>query len=146
MRIFSAIEGFANSEQLLNKDYDDLSLSEKFEMTIDEVLSLYLREVSRKVNEDTYKQVLRFVILYRECINKYGWIKKGGHHEAKPFSSVTEADFIPEICNELVTDYFEEKITQFNIERDTVIDLTRNLCHWLLTNSFTMNKLTMKPI
>jgi len=28
------------------------------------------------VNSEYYKKVLRFVLLYRECMNEYGWIKR----------------------------------------------------------------------
>ena len=45
-------------------------------MCCDEIFCLYLREVSRKVNENYYRTILRFVLLYRECMNEYGWIKR----------------------------------------------------------------------
>jgi hypothetical protein len=41
---------------------------------------LYLRELCKKVNENYYKTVLRFVILYRECLNEYGWLKRRDHY------------------------------------------------------------------
>jgi len=37
---------------------------------------LYLRDLCKKVNSEYYKKVLRFVLLYRECMNEYGWIKR----------------------------------------------------------------------
>ena len=45
-------------------------------MTCDEVFCMYLREVSKRVNENYYKQCLRFILLYRECINESGWGKR----------------------------------------------------------------------
>jgi len=45
-------------------------------MTCDEVFCLYLRDVCKKVNESYYRTILRFVLLYRECMNEYGWIKR----------------------------------------------------------------------
>jgi len=35
-----------------------------------------LRDLCKKVNSEYYKKVLRFVLLYRECMNEYGWIKR----------------------------------------------------------------------
>jgi len=35
-----------------------------------------LRDLCKKVNGEYYKKVLRFVLLYRECMNEYGWIKR----------------------------------------------------------------------
>jgi len=42
-------------------------------MSCDEILSAYLREVAGKVNEEFYRNCLQFIILYRECLNQYGW-------------------------------------------------------------------------
>lgn len=53
---------------------------EKDCLTCDEVFSLYLREVSKLVNENYYKTCLRFVLLYRECLNEQGWLKRREHY------------------------------------------------------------------
>ena len=45
-------------------------------MTCDEVFCMYLREISKQVNENYYRQCLRFIVLYRECINECGWLKR----------------------------------------------------------------------
>jgi len=44
---------------------------------------------------------------------------------------------IPSISNYLVSQFFEENKQRYEIKRDDLIDLTRNFCHWLLTNSYT---------
>lgn len=49
---------------------------QKDQMTCDEVFCMYLRDVCKSVNEKCYKQCLRFVLLYRECINEFGWLKR----------------------------------------------------------------------
>lgn len=53
---------------------------EKDKLTCDEVFALYLRHVSKQVNESYYRTVLRFVLLYRECLNEYGWLKRRDHY------------------------------------------------------------------
>ena len=45
-------------------------------MACDDIFCMYLREVSKLVNENYYKQCLRFILLYRECLNEYGWLKR----------------------------------------------------------------------
>ena len=45
-------------------------------MTCDEVFCMYLREICKNVNENYYKHCLRFILLYRECINETGWLKR----------------------------------------------------------------------
>lgn len=42
-------------------------------LSTDEILALYLRDVASKTNQVFYKTMLRFVFLYRECLNDYGW-------------------------------------------------------------------------
>jgi hypothetical protein len=49
---------------------------EKDKLTCDEVFCLYLRDLCKKVNENYYRTIIRFVFLYRECMNEYGWIKR----------------------------------------------------------------------
>lgn len=53
---------------------------QKDQLTCDEVFSLYLRDVSKRVNETYYKTCLRFVLLYRECLNEHGWLKRRDHY------------------------------------------------------------------
>jgi hypothetical protein len=53
-----------------------MSCEQKDLLTCDEILCLYLRDVSKRVNETYYKTVMRFVLLYRECANEYGWFKR----------------------------------------------------------------------
>ena len=57
-------------------DFQAKSEEEKDQMTCDEVFCLWLREVSKQVNETYYRQCVRFILLYRECINECGWLKR----------------------------------------------------------------------
>lgn len=45
-------------------------------MLVDEIFALYIYRISLKVNEVFYKTVLTYVILFRECLNEIGWLKK----------------------------------------------------------------------
>lgn len=136
-------------------------------MNCDEAFTAYLREVSQRVNDGFYKQVLSFVLLYRDCLNKYGWQKLAEsecretrvpledqniqarllHHretmEFNEFCAVNNAEVVPEICNEFVTIYMESKNgTRCEIERSLCIDLTKHLCHWFFMNGHTCSKLS----
>ncbi len=59
----------------------DMSEEDKDRLTCDEVFSLYLRHVSKQVNDTYYRNVIRFVLLYRECLNEYGWLKRREHYK-----------------------------------------------------------------
>ena len=50
-------------------------------MCADEILSLYLYETSKKVCAEFYLVLLKFVIGFWECLNKYGWEKKAENDE-----------------------------------------------------------------
>ena len=45
-------------------------------MLADEIFALYLYRMSNRVNAIYYKTVMFYVILFRECLNEYGWGKK----------------------------------------------------------------------
>lgn len=49
-------------------------------MCCDEIFSLYLRDISKITNENYYRTCLKFVLLYRECLNEYGWLKRRDHY------------------------------------------------------------------
>lgn len=42
-------------------------------MSADEIFGLFLREVASKTNETFFKTILKFLLLYRDCLNEYGW-------------------------------------------------------------------------
>ena len=57
------------------QEYELLTLEEKQDLWWDEVWGIYLRDVSLKINSKFYKTVLKFIVLFRECLNEYGWQK-----------------------------------------------------------------------
>lgn len=167
------------SDAFKSRNYEALTEEEKSkQMNCDEILSLYLWELSKQVNPDYYLVLLKFVIGFRECLNKYGWEKKAENDEALmqkysekwqtdppvvipppddvvtkandlkkkakglDYSTVNSAEHAPEICNEFVTIFMQDR-RALTIEKNQMIDLTRNLCHWLFQESFTTSKVTM---
>ncbi len=107
------------------KDYDNLSESDRQSMKVDEIFALYIYEISQKVNRNFFYIVVQYVILFRECLNEIGWQKKleseqadGEGEEEKPtpdegergeFCIENNAEHAPEICNEFVTVFMENK-------------------------------------
>jgi hypothetical protein len=151
---------------------------ERNKISCDEVFAIYLYEISKKVNPEYYKSMLRFIVAYRECLNRFGWEKKAENDEvlnnsgngedlettmitpasegvlekAKElrnkakgleFSVINNAEHAPEICNEFVTVFLQEKSKDINLQKNESIDLTRNICHWLFTESYTCSKVSM---
>jgi hypothetical protein len=162
LKVFWILDGFAveDPETLIPKrDYDELTAHDKEKcMSWDEVFALYLREVSRIVNPNVYKDVLKFVLLYREWVNEFGWQKKllyEGHNKSiddmkaeyhfHDYSIWNNAEHMPEVANELIMEYIENRDKSFGLNMDDCIDLVRNFTHWLFTSGFTSSKISMKP-
>jgi hypothetical protein len=164
-------------KEYLSRDSSILPDEERWKISWDEVFAIYLYEASKKINPDYYKILLRFIILYRECLNRYGWEKKAENDEvlnnsgngeemeatmitpasesiiekarelkskAKgvEFSVINNAEHAPEICNEFVTVFLQDK-KDFALQKNESIDLTRNICHWLFTEGYTCSKVSM---
>jgi len=70
-------------EDYKQRDYENIAEDDiqNKKMNCDEVLSFYLYSLSRKVSPEYYLILLKFVIGFRECLNKYGWEKKAENDE-----------------------------------------------------------------
>ena len=58
-------------------------------MSCETLLSLYLREFSSVVNDMFYANMVQFVLMFRDCLNIYGWQKKA-ESECKEFYGKSE--------------------------------------------------------
>ena len=57
----------------ITRDIAQMSEEWRVMLSADEAMTAYLREVSGKANAEFYTKIVSFVILYRECLNHYGW-------------------------------------------------------------------------
>ena len=92
---------------------------------------IFSYHISKKVNNIFYRTVLTYVILFRECLNEIGWAKKIDSEgikleeqpdlrkkmEEKQYCLENNAEHAPEICNEFVTVYMENKRGQCEISK-----------------------------
>ena len=62
-------------DQRMN-DFIKMSTHQKDKLTCDDVFTLYLGDVSKQVNQVYFKTVVKFVLLYRDCMNALGWQKR----------------------------------------------------------------------
>jgi hypothetical protein len=139
----------------------------------DEAFAAYLDSVARETNKMAYKNVLKFVFLFRECLNRFGYptlAAKAGPGviiplppsclsspspapvppspsaaQTDPFVEeyclVNTAEQAPELSNEFVTVYLEERSQSF--DKFSAIDLTQNFCSWLFNHGYTCSKLSL---
>ncbi len=108
---------------LWRRNYDNLSENDRQIMLVDEIFALYLYRISNRVNDTFYKIVLAYTILFRECLNELGWQKKieseniniaedpelRERMDKEQFCLTNNAEHAPEICNEFVTVFMENK-------------------------------------
>ena len=121
---------------------------EKHIKNCDEIFSEYLIEVGSITNNEYFKQVIIFIMLYRECANKYGWIKYYSKEEykegedRKEFTATNNIELIPELANELNLNFL---ITHESILSTIACkNLTINFCQWLLEKGYTCTKVITK--
>lgn len=91
-----------------------MSEEEKDLMNCDEIFSLYLRHVCKLVNENFYKTIIRFILLYRECTNEDGWLKRREHFEK---AGMLEQD---EVINRLKQEEEREEELEKEKEKEDV--------------------------
>lgn len=114
----------------------DLSNMSQYRI-IDEIFSKYLEEVYRDCNKEYFEFITKFVILFRECINKHKDDSTG-----EEYSTKSNADNVPDMCNEFITD-FMEGYDYFGLDTMELIDIIQHLCNWLYENKFTTSKLSL---
>jgi hypothetical protein len=105
--------------------------------TADEVFAKYILEVFGKTNKDYFLFVTKFVILFRECINKYKTVESGDE-----FTKVTSAETVPDLCNEFITEFMEQN-DYFGLDTNELIEIIQQFCYWLYENKFTTSRLTL---
>ena len=42
-------------------------------LNCDELFAIYMREASTQVNEAYYSTMMQFLLMFRDCLNMYGW-------------------------------------------------------------------------
>lgn len=56
-----------------------MTADDRQSITCDYAFALYLSHASKVVNQDYYKVLTRFVMLYRQCLNEVGWQRRREH-------------------------------------------------------------------
>jgi hypothetical protein len=108
----------------------------------DEVFADYIVRVSKIVNESFFNKVLKFVFLFRECLNDVHSDKTKEIPE-EYYTEVRNAEDAPDISNDFVTDYLDTDNEKYGFSKEDAIDLTQNFCQWMYDNNFTCSKLSL---
>lgn len=68
----------------IGRDLYQMPENKKNMLNCDQIFTLYVRECSAIVNETFYRKLITFILLFRECLNIYGWHKRS-EHEVKEY-------------------------------------------------------------
>ena len=88
---------------------------------IDDILALYINDVSERVIVNFYKLVCVFVEMLRNCLNEMGWDKLSNYKRIEvsgadigTFTEVKNANCIPEFLNDFILVYLPKKCNLIN--------------------------------
>jgi hypothetical protein len=107
----------------------------------DEVFAEYLLKVSKLSRNEVFRKILKFVSLFRECLN--GINSGKAKEEGKDYSESYNAEDAPDISNEFVTEFLETENNVFDLNKEEAIDMTQNFCQWMYDNNYTCSKLSL---
>jgi len=106
----------------------------------DEVFAEYVVKVSKVCGRDFFVKVLKFVTIFRECLNI---LNRGKTVGSEDYSEVNTAEDAPDISNDFVTDFLEKYPDLFDFTKEDAIDMTQNFCQWMYDNNYTCSRLSL---
>jgi len=135
-----------NDDKDKEKEKEKSPISKK---SCDVIFVEYLRESAFKANHSYFSFLFKFVVLFRECMNKF---KPGEtfdelkEKEEKEYTQYKNAESCPDLCNEFITDFLE-CANYYGMTHDSekieFIEIIQHFCHWLFENSFTTSRLSL---
>ena len=123
-----------------NKIEDPLTKIHSY--NLDGIFYFYLKEFYKNVNVEYFWFMLKFIVLFRECINKLraNLVKK--EESNKLYSEIYNSENVPEICNDFVLE-FMEPYDYFGLNKDELIELIQHFCYWLNLKQYTQLNLSL---
>ena len=112
---------------------------------LDQILFLYLKELSNKTNKKYFWFINKFIVLFREFINifkKEQVNEKYKNENNKEYSQLFNAEGIPESCNDFYLEFMQPK-QYFGLNEEELIELAQHFCFWLYLNKYSHSYLTL---
>ena len=114
------------------------------EINCDQVFASYLKDASMKTNKEYYYFIFKFVLLFRECINR---VKKDANNindlnSGIEYTQINNAENVPDTCNEFISEFMEPH-DYFGLDTGELIEVIQHLCFWLYIHNFTTSRLTL---
>ena len=109
---------------------------------LDNIFFFYLKEFYKYINDKYFWFMMKFVILFRECINKSKKDLIKLDNENKEYSQLYNAEVVPEMCNEFILD-FMEPYEYYGMNKDEIIELIQHFCYWLGIKQYTQLQINL---
>lgn len=139
------------SPSIIAESYSSV-LNQQIEASIEKILPidgslfLYLKEVSQNTNKEYFWFLLKFIVVFRECLNtlRKELVQPQHTKENKTeYTQIYNAETVPAICNEFFSDFMEPN-QYFGLDDTELIETIQHLCSWLFTHGYTKSQLTLK--
>jgi hypothetical protein len=125
------------------KENVSLDQNQNAEKHCDEVFFEYLKFLTTKCTHRYFIFAFKFVVLFRECLNK---TKKNEKDATKEYTQVYNSDQVPDLCNEFINEFMEgADYFGLNTEEDKIelIEIIQHFCFWLFKNQYTTSRLSL---
>lgn len=112
--------------------------------TVDDVMFEYLKKFKSNTNNEYFILMVKFIILFRESFNISA--KKNDNSLMTEYSTIVNAENVPDSCNEFYTDFLEmNDFFGMNSDKEKIeiIDLIQHFCIWLYKSFYTKSKLSL---
>ncbi len=119
---------------------------------IDNILAVYLILILEVTREKFYAElIVKFVFLFREYINVFGWEHKKFLHEyglndnlviEGEYCQQNNCEEVPELVNDFIASFLELDPSFQDGDIKDMSDICQNFCYWLLINGLTCFKLS----
>ena len=112
--------------------------------TVDDVMFEYLKKFKANTNNEYFTLMVKFIILFRESFNISA--KKNDNSLMTEYSTIVNAENVPDSCNEFYTDFLEmNDFFGMNSDKEKIeiIDLIQHFCIWLYKSFYTKSKLSL---
>ena len=145
-KLFKCINDINENPILKNLIENDNSviLKDKGLKNCNDIFYQYVNECQKKCNEKYFILLLKFILLFRECEN-LSKNKDKDKDKKIEVTSLSNAETIPESCNEFYSNFLETN-NFFDIDENDkteIIELIQHFCIWLFKNDFTKSKLSL---
>lgn len=134
-------DNFCNNEKIENyKKYNSPSL--------DYIFILYLKEFCTQINKDYFLFMNKFIIFFREWINKFKQdiireeYKTSNKNE---YTQIFSAESVPDYCNDFFIEFMEPK-EFFGLNNNEFLEIAQHFCFWLYLKKYSPNYIVpIKP-